>query len=90
MDIQGAEMLALEGMEKTLKKNDNLLLLTEFWPYAIEKSGFLPSEFIEKIQKFGFKIFELKNGKTVSFSINAEIVKRHSKIDFINLFCKKN
>ena len=66
MDVQGAEYLVLEGMRKTINRNSNLYLLTEFWPYAIEKSGHSPKEFIEQLMKIGFKLFIIKNNKIIS------------------------
>ena len=56
MDIQGAEMAALAGMEKIIRANDKLKMLVEFSPSLIEKSGFSPEDFLNRIVQFGFKI----------------------------------
>jgi hypothetical protein len=39
MDIEGAEMLALEGMKKILRLNDDLKIFTEINRNALEDSG---------------------------------------------------
>ena len=90
MDIQGAEMLALLGMKRTIDANEKLNLFVEFWPYGIEKSGFLPEDFIEKIKSFGFKIYYLENGKKINFSINHDLINNYDISDQMNLFCEKN
>lgn len=89
MDIQGAENLAFDGMSKILSKNSKLSLLIEFWPAAIEKLGFLPSEFIERIFHYGFSIFSLEGGKKEIFSKDNPIITKYSTEDSINLFCQK-
>lgn len=39
MDIEGAEILALEGGRILLEKSNNLKILLEAWPYGLKKSG---------------------------------------------------
>ncbi|HRC33635.1 MAG TPA: FkbM family methyltransferase [Bacteroidia bacterium] len=39
MDIQGFEFEALKGMEKTLAFNNEIKILSEFWPYGFTKAG---------------------------------------------------
>lgn len=89
MDIQGAEMLAIDGMTEILSRNPTMSLLIEFWPFAIEKSGFSPREFIERILQFGFSIFSLEKGKKESFSNVHQIITDYSPTDFVNLFCQR-
>lgn len=90
MDIQGSEMLALLGMERTINDNEKLNMFVEFWPYGIEKSGFSPQDFIEKIKSLGFKIYYLENGKKIDFSINHDLINNYDIPDQMNLFCTKN
>jgi len=89
MDIEGAEGLALQGMTNLINKNKKLLLFTEFWPYAIEQSGFTPKEFIEQILQLGFKIFILSNGKKQQISSQFKLIEEYSISDQVNLFCEK-
>jgi FkbM family methyltransferase len=39
MDIQGYELSALRGMEKTITANPALVIFSEFWPYGFRQSG---------------------------------------------------
>jgi len=98
MDVEGAEMLALTGMDKTLRNNKNIKMFVEFFPLLIEKMGSSPQEFIEKLlNDYGFKIFlipddyaaltsEMKELKSV-----AEVMSyRKENEDHVNLFLEKN
>lgn len=56
MDIEGAEILALEGMTETINRSRELIIFTEFYPKAIKRLGRSPIEFLEKMRDFGFSI----------------------------------
>jgi FkbM family methyltransferase len=56
MDIQGTEMAALEGMGDIIKRNDDLVILTEFWPEGMRKCGFSPIQFLNTLAGQGFRL----------------------------------
>jgi len=91
MDIQGAEMAALQGMTETVLKNDNLKIITEFWPEVLPKFGFSPLEFLNKLTEYGFTIYNITSKepwiKPVSVT---EVVKMCKNDEFLNLFCQKS
>ena len=89
MDVQGAEYLVLEGMKETINKNSNLYLLTEFWPYAIEKSGHSPKDFIEVLRKMKFEISIIKNNKIISLESDP-LIEDYEIDEFYTLICKKS
>jgi FkbM family methyltransferase len=39
MDIQGYELSALRGMERTIAANPALVIFSEFWPYGLRQAG---------------------------------------------------
>jgi len=49
MDIEGAEIAALSGMDRILKQNKDLKIFSEFYPSAIREFGYLPEEFAHKL-----------------------------------------
>ncbi len=59
MDVQGAEVLVLRGAEEVLKKSADLSIVSEFWPYAIEKAGCDPAEFFQILDDNNFEIFNI-------------------------------
>jgi len=63
MDIEGAEILAIDGMRETIKNSPNLIIFSEFYPKAIIRLGGSPIGYLEKLRDLGFSIF-LINEKT--------------------------
>lgn len=49
MDIEGAEMAAIRGMEKIIELNDDLKIFTEFHLPWIRRAGVLPEYFIAQL-----------------------------------------
>ena len=60
MDIQGAEAAALEGMTETIRRQNELTLITEFWPGGVQACGFSPTEFLRTLVNHGFRLFVFK------------------------------
>lgn len=56
MDIQGAEGRVLQGMERILRENPALILMTEFWPYGLAQSGDSAAAFLDRVQRHGFRL----------------------------------
>ena len=54
MDIQGAEFLALQGMEQTIRNNQNLIIFMEFYPQFIRKCGLSASDILACFSKYKF------------------------------------
>ena len=89
MDIQGAEYSAIKGMENTLKKKD-VILLMEFSPSLIEKSGNSPKELLNLIEKMGFELkFINENKKSISNISKKELLKMCRGNKYTNLYLEK-
>ena len=67
MDIQGYEISALKGMENTIKSNQKITMLLEFWPYGLHAAGHTVKEFCDLINSFGLKIFFLEKENLLPF-----------------------
>lgn len=60
MDIEGAEMSALVGMDRILKENNNLRIFVEFYFSGIARSGSSPQEFIRRLlEDYHFSILTI-------------------------------
>ena len=59
MDIEGSESKALDGMTQTINSNDNLILVTEFWPQGFKNSRTEQKDFLEKLDSWGFGIHHI-------------------------------
>jgi len=87
MDVQGSEMEVLEGMTDTINRNDDLKIITEFWPMGIRNSGSSPMGFLNKLIECGFGLYQI--GQYVE-PINVDYLLRMcSDEKFTTLLCKK-
>lgn len=59
MDIEGAEIGALRGMQKTISNSPNLKLVMEYNPQALKAFGHDPVTALQEVQSFGFAKVEL-------------------------------
>ena len=59
MDIEGAELFAIQGREKTLAKNPMISLLIELHNSQIRTLGGTPEDILDFFLKNGFKLYEL-------------------------------
>jgi len=55
MDIEGAELLALQGGEALLKNSKKLKILLEVWPYGLKKSGASFEALIQALEGAGYQ-----------------------------------
>ena len=101
MDIQGAEGLALKGMERILKKNEQVKMIVEFSQPELEGLG-KPKECLEILVKYGFNIFEIDRWQR---NVHRRMLRKITDIDrfskrcyegyygdctWMNLFCVKD
>ena len=91
MDVEGSEPKTLEGMSETIQNNPYIQIISEFHPDAINDLDSSPKEYLEMLEKNGFKIFEiLENGKGEFVPIEKKkLLKIHGHAGFINIYCKK-
>lgn len=59
MDIQGFEMQAIQGMQRTLSSNPKVKIISEFWPYGLRKAGSSVNEYFAFLTAQGFNCYLL-------------------------------
>lgn len=92
MDVQGAEALILQGMEKTIKRTRSLTIFTEFWPKAITETGKSPEGFLQKLIDLGFSLYNIntKENKLEEIGEINQFVERYHNREYTNILCYKN
>src|SRR6185312_1429188 len=55
-DTEGYDYFVINGMKETIKKQKNLVLTTEFWPWGLSKAGVEPKKFILQLKELGFDV----------------------------------
>ena len=87
MDIQGAELLALEGSHKILSKYHPILVI-EYWPYGILQAGRKPEELFSILEKYHYslKLINQKNGSLTKID-KKKLLSVRSPLDIFNFLC---
>lgn len=93
IDIQGAEGLALQGMEGLINKNKQLKITTEFWLCGLQRSRVSAEEYLGLLKRLGFKLFNIneQEGK-IELTDAAKLLKEYTleEDSYTNLFCVRN
>lgn len=88
MDIEGAEILALQGSREALKRK-KIELFIEYNPQSL-RSFAEPGELLKLIKKLGFKIVSIideRTGSLIPFS-ESNLKKVMRQTTFCNLYCE--
>ena len=78
IDAEGSESDIFHGMTSIIKKNSNLKIITEYFPFLVKKFGLEPEKFIHLLSDLGFQLYDILDED-----------KTNKPID-INKFCKKD
>ena len=55
-DTEGYDYFVINGMKELVKRSGKLVLITEFWPFMLDKSGVNPRKFIAQLREMGFTL----------------------------------
>jgi len=69
MDIQGFEMQAIQGMQRILRKNHDIKIISEFWPYGLKKAGSSLTEYFKFLTEQGFTCYLLEKNALEKLSL---------------------
>jgi len=83
MDIQGAEGLALKGMERTLRDNKDIKMIIEYSQPELEGLG-KPTECLKLLTKYGFNIFEIDRWQK---NVHSRMLRKITDIDRFSKRC---
>jgi FkbM family methyltransferase len=87
MDVQGLEMEVLEGMTNIISQNDNLQIITEFWPGGLRNAGSSPVSFLNKLVEYGFTLYQI--GQSVENVSVSNLSRLGGAVKFAALLCKR-
>jgi FkbM family methyltransferase len=86
IDVQGYEGIALEGLERTISRSNNLRMLMEFWPDGLRRAGTDPLILLRRLSDLGLKIHQLgRRGDFFAISDWSTLIKRHPGRKYTNL-----
>ncbi len=92
IDVQGSEMMVLEGGKEFFRNNPNIRIITEVWEYGLRRAGSSAEEYLTELEKldFEFKLIDERLGDLILMSkeeiLNSIFVKGKN---YCNLLCYK-
>jgi FkbM family methyltransferase len=72
LDSEGSEVKIINGMKQFLSRNKKLVMMTEFFPFLIKKSGDEPNQYLKSLEKSGFSLYNILDKNEKTNKINSE------------------
>lgn len=91
MDIQGAEMSAVNGGHKLIESTKEIKIITELDPDCARAAGYSPEDFLSKLTENGFKTYVIDTGGGLKEIENElpNLLDDMKKTGYVNLYCEK-
>jgi FkbM family methyltransferase len=89
MDIQGYELSALRGMEKTITANPAIIIFSEFWPYGLRQSGGSACRAYDYIRSLNLQVWLPERAKLRLVTRSVMMQFRDSESDYYNVILSK-
>lgn len=91
IDVDGGELMALEGAGEVINRNPDIKLFIECWKYGLEGAGCSCLNFMSALRSYGFKyIYTITEHSGIArLASNQDVGEYLKKADGINLLCSK-
>ncbi|HXJ44062.1 MAG TPA: FkbM family methyltransferase [Bryobacteraceae bacterium] len=90
MDVQGFEGHAIAGMQQTLRRSPNVVMMTEFWPMGLERAGSDPLAVLQGLEALGFALWHLTpKGLTVPITDKVAFIAAHPDRNYTNIVVRR-
>jgi FkbM family methyltransferase len=89
MDIQGYELSALRGMEKTIAANPAIIIFSEFWPHGLRQSGGSACRAYDYILSLNLQVWLPERAKLRLVTRSVMMQFRDSESDYYNVILSK-
>ncbi len=88
IDVQGWELEALRGMQRTLDKNREIALFLEFWPAGLRRAGCSAEELLDFLvrQNFHFYLTDSPDQKSLESADLRALTKRLTGFKYADLY----
>ena len=89
MDIEGGEYAALRGMESLLLRNQNVKIVTEFYPAKLNQGISSAEEYLATLRRHEFLIYDLKRKSDEPARIE-DLVSRYRENEATDILCSRS
>lgn len=80
MDVQGAELAVLRGMEETLRRSPRMGIVAELWPYGLRTFGAEPASLLAFLEGQGLALYQVDEhrSRVVTIDDPESLIARYS------------
>jgi FkbM family methyltransferase len=89
IDVQGAEAKVVAGARGVLLKSADCVMLTEFWPYGLARSGSSPGGYLAALRDLGLAIYALDGDRLRPVADHQALIESCPGRAYRNLVCVK-
>lgn len=90
IDVQGAELAVIQGMENIIENNKDLKMVVEFCPVDLIRFSSSPEEFLNRLIGYGFKLYQISESKERVVPVDiASLLKRYQRGGMTNLLATR-
>jgi FkbM family methyltransferase len=92
IDIEGGELHALKGMERTLRRSDSVIMFVECNPSALSAAGGSVESLLGLLERFEFRVHVIDEDERCLRPVGDEIYgarDERGKRNYCNLYCSK-
>ncbi len=85
IDIEGAEVRALEGMERTLARSPHVIMIVECHPQVLGLAGYEPRALVDRLEALGFGVSMIDEESQSLAAVDSRI----ESANYMNLYCQR-
>lgn len=87
IDVEGAELAVLSGMQSAIKSNPHIKIITEFSPPLLMKAGVAPKHFLEYVNRLKFSVAIINEHPPYIEKLHfKQLLEIATEREYINLF----
>jgi len=90
IDVQGHELAALSGMERTLSASPKVRVLFEFSPAALRKAGTAPELLLQFFRERGFGLYETEDARLTTLEDSQRLISDLRGSRYTNLLAARD
>ena len=90
LDVQGHELAALSGMERTLASSPNVRVLFEFCPADLRAANTDPESLLQFFRDRGFELYEMKDARLRTIPDAERLISDLRGKQYTNLLASRN
>lgn len=83
IDVEGAEMMVLDGMKSILASKP--ILMVEYEPESLSKAGYQPTDLLKKLSSYGYSLWNIDEARKELVFVTPSFIPKQG---YTNILCR--